>query len=470
MDQINTNRREFLKKSACLTAAGLAVPYFWTSANAQSTESKAGKLNIAAIGVGGRGSGISHDAAKFGNMVACADVDKRASARFAGKYPGKCEIYSDYRKILERPDIDVIICGTPDHWHSKIAIETMQAGKHLYCEKPLTLTIEESKLINQTAKQFNKVFQVGTQQRSEYNEVFLKAVAIARSGRLGDKLHALSSVNTADKGGPFEEKDPPATLDWDFWLGQIPKVAYSPNRLGWNFRWWLHSSGGQVTDWGVHHNDIALWALGGEDTGVIEAKGEGEFPLFTPEHDINNAKDIIDFLNGKKTLPPYYNVAWCFDCDMLLPNGNTIHLTSGNDKTKLNDKGKNEIIISGDKGKIRVNRGQKNNGNLTGKIVETIMASETEKQWLEGEVAKLYRNMPRQGHMANFFHCIETGEKPISDVFTHLNSVNSCHMANISMMLKRKVKWDPEKYEFIDDDEANMLMHRQQREPYAIEA
>ncbi len=163
---------------------------------------------------------------------------------------GNARFTSDYRKILERPDIEVVICGTPDHWHTKIAIETMQADKHIYCEKPLTLTLEESKLIRQTAKEFKKVFQVGTQQRSEFGEAFLKAVAIARSGRLGDKLHAISSVNTADRGGPFEEKDPPKTLDWDFWLGQAPKVPFSPKRIGWDFRWWLASSGGQVTDWG----------------------------------------------------------------------------------------------------------------------------------------------------------------------------------------------------------------------------
>ncbi len=170
---------------------------------------------------------------------------------------------------------------------------------------------------------------------------------------------------------------------------------------------------------------------------MIEVEGEGEFPLFTPEYKINGVKDIIDFLNGKIQLPPYYNVAWTYNCNMLLPNGNTIFFTSGNDKTKKDDKGKNEIIIEGEKGKIRVNRGgPMNSGKLTGKPIEEIMASEEEKQWLDDEVAKLYRNMPRKGHMANFFHCIKTGELPISDVFTHLNALNSCHMANIAMMLQ----------------------------------
>jgi myo-inositol 2-dehydrogenase / D-chiro-inositol 1-dehydrogenase len=463
MNQKQANRREFLKKSAGLAFTGLAIPYFASSVSAQMLESKKDKINVAVIGVGGRGSWIGNEAGSFGNIVACADVNKSASERFADEYQGKCKIYTDYRKVLDRPDIDAVICGTPDNWHTKIAIETMQADKHLYCEKPLTLTLDESKLIKQAAKKFKKVFQVGTQQRSEFGESFLKAVAIARSGRLGKKLHAISSVNTADKGGPFPETDPPKSLDWDFWLGQAPKVQFSPNRIGWNFRWWLATSGGQVTDWGAHHNDISLWALGGENTGVVEVDGEGDFPLFTPEYKINGPADIIDFLNGKIQLPPYYNVAWTYNCNMLLPNGNTIFFTSGNDKTKTGDRGKNEIIIEGEKGKIRVNR-----GGITGKPVRDIMASEKDKQWLNDEVAKLYRNMPRKGHMANFFHCIKTGELPISDVFTHLNAVNSCHMANIAMMLKRKVKWDPEKYEFVGDAEANMLAHREQREPYAI--
>ena len=244
MEQNRSNRRGFLKKSAGLAAAGLSASCFWTSAKAQSTESKNDKLNIAAIGVGGRGSGISFDAANYGNMVACADVNKDAAKWFAQRFNGKCEVFTDYRKVLERPDIDVIICGTPDHWHTKIAIETLKAGKHIYCEKPLTLTIEESKLISQAAKQSKKTFQVGTQQRTEFNRMFLKAVAIARSGRLGKKLHAHCAVNTADSGGPFPTATPPAALDWNFWLGQSPKVQFCSNRTGWNFRWWLAYSGG----------------------------------------------------------------------------------------------------------------------------------------------------------------------------------------------------------------------------------
>ncbi|MGW8258144.1 MAG: Gfo/Idh/MocA family protein, partial [Thermoguttaceae bacterium] len=147
MHQNQWSRREFFKKSAGLAAIGLAAPYFHSSALAEEGKSKNDRLNVAIVGVGGRGTVIGRQAAHFGHIAACADVDSMAAKKFASKVRGKCETYKDYRKILDRPDIDVIICGTPDHWHTKIALDTMQAGKHLYCEKPLTLTLGESKII-----------------------------------------------------------------------------------------------------------------------------------------------------------------------------------------------------------------------------------------------------------------------------------------------------------------------------------
>jgi myo-inositol 2-dehydrogenase/D-chiro-inositol 1-dehydrogenase len=292
------------------------------------------------------------------------------------------------------------------------------------------------------------VLQVGTQQRSEYDDRFLRAVVLARSGRLGKKLHAISSVGESrwDSLGPFAPEQPPADLDWDFWQGQTPAVDFTPNRIGWDFRWWLAYSGGQVTDWGVHHTDIAIWALEGEKTGAVEADGKGEFPGLPG--DVN----VVDFLNGEVKIPATFNVAQSFDVNMKLPNGNTIDLVSK----------ENELIISGELGRIRVNR-----GGLTGKPIEEIEKSPADKEWLEQEVTRLYGG-PRHGHMANFFACVKDRKKPISDVWTHTRSVNSCHMANISMLLKRKVQFDPVKYEFVADDQANQLVNRHEREPYTI--
>jgi predicted dehydrogenase len=259
-------------------------------------------------------------------------------------------------------------------------------------------------------------------------------------------------VGGATTGGPFATEDPPASLDWDFWLGQCARVPFCPNRIGWNFRWWFEYSGGQVTDWGVHHTDIAVWALGGDETGAVEAEGKGMFPL--------GRETMRDVLLGRKpfeSLPPSYNVAGSFDCKLALANGNTIQLVSG----------PNDLTIEGEKGKIVVNRGNK----LAGKPIDEINASAADKKWLDEEVGKLYRGMPRGGHMGNFFHCMKTREKPISDVWTHIHSVNACHMANIAMLLDRKVKFDPAKYEFVGDEEANGLMSRKQRPaPWALGA
>ncbi|MBN1912001.1 MAG: Gfo/Idh/MocA family oxidoreductase [Pirellulales bacterium] len=441
------SRRNFLRGTAALATA---VPYFWTSAQAKA-ESANDRLGVGVIGVGGRGTVIGLQAAKLGHVVACADVERRNADRFVAKLrktikqKEKCSIHNDYRRLLDRKDVDVITCGTPDHWHTKIALDAMAAGKDVYCEKPLTLTMDESRQIREAVKRTGRVFQVGTQQRTEYKSMFLKAVAIARSGRLGKKLHAISSVGQSSVGGPFEPQPVPKTLDWNRWLGQAPVVDFTPNRVGWNFRWWLEYAGGMVTDWGVHHTDIALWALGGETTGIVQVEGQGTFPGLPA--DLN----LFDFLNGKAKIPPLYNTAQTFDCHMRLPNGNTIRLLSQ----------KNELILEGEKGKIRVNR-----NSLTGKPIEDIDRSPTERDWLDAEVLKLCKGRKPGDHMRDFFDCVRDRAEPISDVFTHTRAVDACHMANIAMLLKRKLNFDPKKHSFVGDDQANALMRRKQRAPF----
>ena len=453
MNRSKHTRRDFLKTTACATAAGMAVPYFFTGAAGGAEESKSDKLIVASIGVGGRGSEIGNQAASLGNMVACADVHLGNANNFAKRFGGKCQVFQDYRKVLDSKDVQAVTIGTPDHWHIKIAVEAMAAGKDVYCEKPLTLTLDESRIICKAVKNSDRVFQVGTQQRSEFGSAFLEAVAIARSGRLGKKLTAKASVGNGNSGGPFKNEDPPKELDFNFWLGQAPKVPFCPNRIGWDFRWWFDYSGGNVTDWGVHHTDIAMWALGGENTGIVEVEGKGEFPL--------GRQLMLDYLLGKKPvadLPNSFNVARSFDCNMLLPNGNTINLNSvGND-----------LKIAGEKGHLAVNRGPNGEGSLRGKFVEELKKNPADKAWLDAEVAKLYKGKPIRGHMAHFFDCIKDRSQPVSDVYSHCNSVNACHMANIAMLLDRKVKWDRQKYEFIGDDDANQLTRRKQREPYTI--
>jgi predicted dehydrogenase len=435
------NRRQFLKQGLVSASTLTSAPLFLRPALGQGAAND--RLNVAAIGTSiytdrytgkgdhpGRGGEIGHQAGKLGNMVAVADVNLRSGRFFAERYNGKCEVYQDYRKVLDRKDIDAVTIGTPDHWHAKIAIDAMRAGKDVYCEKPMTLTIKEGQQIIKVMEETKRIVQVGTQQRTEYNKAFLKAVAIAKNGWLGDRLDALVSVEKGTRGGPFENSDPPSELDWNSWLGQAPQVPYCKQRHDFDFRWWLEYSGGQVTDWGVHHMDIAIWALGVDKTGPAELEGAGSF--------------------GE--LPNGYNVAYQFHCYYRYATGQVIRLFSG----------PNELIITGTKGRIRVNR-----GGLRGAIVEQM--TDKEKSQLDEEVYKLYGNKEPTTHMQNFFDCVKSRSQPISDVYTHHRCASNCHMANIAMQLGRRLQWDPVKEEFLNDEEANKMRTRKQREGFTID-
>jgi len=441
MNTSQLNRRDFLVRSSAMAATGVAMPYFVASRSARA-QAPSDRLKVASIGVGGRGSGIGHDAGGKGEMLACADVDRQHAERFASRYDGRCKIYDDYRKLLDAEKPDVVTIGTPDHWHTKIAIEAMQAGIDVYCEKPLTLTIDEGKQICKVVEQTGRIFQVGTQQRSDTR--FLQAIALARSGRLGKTLKATCSIGGAPAGGPFATSDPPENLNWDFWLGQCPVVPYSRERSHGSFRWWLEYSGGKLTDWGAHHVDIAQWGLGHEASGPAEIEGSGSFPNI-PEN-----FDAEAFFAGRLAIPNGYNTATQFHIDLRFADGSEIHVQHGPD---------NGIWFDGDLGRIFVNRGK-----ITGKPIEEM--SDADKTWLNGEVDKLYRGMPRQGHMANFFYCVKERKMPISDVFSHHRELSSCHLCNLAMLLGRKLSWDPEKQQFIGDDAANALLSRPQRKGY----
>jgi len=460
------SRRTFLQFSAA-AAAGLVVPYHQSARGAAPAGDR---RRMAAIGVGGQGTGIARRAAVFADMVACCDVDRAHAEKFAAakEFQGKIEIYADYRKLLERKDIDLVTIGTPDHWHTAIAVAALRAGKDVYCEKPLTLTIDEGKLIRRVVQETGRVFQVGTQQRSDFR--FLLAVAMARSGLLGKKLTATCSIGGAPSGGPFTPSDPPAGLDWDMWLGQAPKVPYTVERCHSKFRWWLEYSGGKLTDWGAHHVDIALWGLGLEQTGPVEIEGHGEFPNI-PEN-----FDPVAYYAGKVQLPNGYNTATKFQCTLTFANGNQIIVRNEPD---------NGVWFDGDQGRIFVNRGK-----ITGKPIEdmaekygeqtqtdpktkrkqtwqVLKLKKADQEHWDGAIEKLY-GRPRKSHMENFFDCIADRGTPISDVATHHRELSCCHLCNIAMLLKRKLRWDPVKEDFIGDAQASQLLSRPQRAPYQL--
>ncbi len=216
------------------------------------------------------------------------------------------------------------------------------------------------------------------------------------------------------------------------WLGQAPWTPYIKERTHHFFRNWREYSGGQVTDWGVHHTDIAMWALGCENTGPVKIGGVGKF-------------------DKRKN---HYNVATNFNCTMSFEGGNTIVLKSGG----------SGILLEGEEGRIFVNRGR-----ITGKPIEAIDKDPVETKRLNEEVVRLYQGRKPGTHMGNFFECVRSREQPISDVFTHHRSVSACHLCNIAMLLERELKWDPDKEDFIDDRDATAMLSRTQRKGYAID-
>ena len=456
---MSTQRREFLKQSAAaLSSSAWLAGSAWSQADS-GADHGASQPTVAAIGVGGsqgrynRGGTVARQAARFGRMVAVCDVVDRHNDEFNTAFDGKLKTYRDYRRLLDEVRPSVVTIGTPDHWHVPIAIAAMQSGADVYCEKPLTLTINEGKEIRSVVESTGRIFQVGTQQRSEFGQRFLKAVAMVRSGRLGDNVRATVAIGKAPGDGPFEATAVPEGMDWDRWVGPAPAVDYCEERRKM-FRWWFEYSGGKMTDWGAHHIDIAQWALGMENTGPksVEARS-GSFPDIVPDD-----MDWAAFLNGQRTLPNGYNTATGFSIDLTFANGATISVNDHYDRDERTRFG-NGVLFEGDKGRIFVNRDR-----LSGKPAEEL--TESDEQALQQEIVKLCKGKQPGNHMGNFFECLEDRSVPISDVWTHHRIMTSCHLCNIALMTQRKLSWDPENEQFVGDDRANALLERERRSDY----
>lgn len=436
------SRRSFLKTSAASATAAAVTPYIFTSQSAWSQAAN-DRFTIGCIGVGSMGKGDARDHSNFGDIVAVCDVDSNHAdeAKNDDKIGrGKADVYKDYRKVLDRKDIDVVSIVTPDHWHTKIAIEALQAGKHVFCQKPLTLTIEENKAIRAACQAHpNLVFVIGTQQRSDKDR-FLRAVNMAQKGLLGDLLRITCGINGGDVGGPFPVEPVPANLDWDMWLGQAPKVDYRAKRCHYQFRWWYEYSGGKFTDWGAHHIDIALWAAGmtEQGTGPVEIDG-------------TDAKHPVEFKDGMPMVDDHYNTSHDFAIKHKFANGLEMVVTS---------RGDNGVLIEGTKGRIFVNREK-----ITGKPIEENWDKDV---FNEAALVQLYKDKPFEWHKMNFFRCVREGGLPVSDVFSHLQTMNSCHLSAIAGRLGRKIKWNPKTEQIEGDEVAASLLGRTQRAGFEI--
>lgn len=447
----STDRRNFLKAAA---ATGVAAPYWapcWASSAAAQPAGESAPSDrplLGAIGVGGRGSMIARDAARYGAIVAAADVDSRNVGRFQKSIEERGaaapEGYKDYRRVLERKDIDAVTIGTPDHWHTKIAIEAMQAGKDVYCEKPLTLTIEEGQLIAKAVRQTGRVFQVGTQQRSDGR--FQTAVALAQSGRLGEIKRVWVAIGGGRSGGPFEVAATPATLDWDMWQGQTPDVDYRTNRCHRDFRWWYEYSAGKLTDWGAHHVDIAQWGAGLLDTSAVSVA-----PL--------SVNHPVKFKDGYPTAADRYNTATKFRIDCRFAGGVEMRLANAINEPDRGINFGNGVLFEGTKGRVFVNRGK-----VTGTPVEELK----ENPLPEDALQVVYKGRKPKQHMADFFDCLKTREEPVSDVFSHHRILSTCHLAALALRFGRSVSWNPETEQVEGDPQVAAMVSRPQRAGYEL--
>lgn len=433
-------RRDFLKSSTLLAVG--SVPYFRSTAEAFANRSQNDRPIIGCIGVGSMGAVDAAEHAQFGDIAAVCDVD--ASRSDAAKNNpkigrGKADAYGDYRKILDRNDIDVVSIVTPDHWHVRIAIEALQAGKHVFCQKPLTLTLEENQLIRLACKKSDRVFTVGTQQRSDAG-TFLRAINMVHKGLLGELSRITVGIDGGPSGGPFPKVPPPKELDWNSWLGQAPKTDYLEQRCHYQFRWWYEYSGGKFTDWGAHHVDIATWAINCDE--------QGQGPVEIDGTDARHASPLKD---GYPTVDNCYNTACDFAAKCKYPNGIEMIVNSRSD---------NGILFEGSKGRMFVNREK-----ITGKPIE--------ENWDKGQygpedLARFHKGKPHERHKENFYRCIREGGLPVSDVFSHVQALNTCHLCAIAARLGRVIHWDPKAEKILGDDQAAALFARRPRQGFEI--
>lgn len=380
------------------------------------------RIRIGCIGVGNQGSGNLGKHLK--NTVAVCDVDAtrlaEAKARVEKGTGKSCAAYSDYRQLLDDRNVDAVVITTPDHWHALMTVDACRAGKDVYCEKPLSLTIADGQAMVKAARETGRIVQTGSQQRSDPK--FRRACELVRSGKIG-KVHTIragiSGVNF--KGTAEPDSDPPSELDFNFWLGPAPERPYNVRRVHYNFRFFWDYSGGQLTNWGAHHLDIAQWGLGMDESGPVSIVGKAKYH-----------KDHL------------YDVPqWC---EIVYEYANGVKMICGQDQ-------RGGTTFEGEKRTIHVDR----------KRLEASPA-ELVEQAVTSDDTQLASN--DKGHHANWLDCIRTRKLPICDVAIGHRSATVCHLGNIAVRTGRKITWDPVAEQIVGDSEAAAMQSRPYRAPW----
>lgn len=420
LEEKKLSRRQFLG-----TAVAFAIPYIIPS-GVISQPGRPGandRITIGYIGLGGMGQGhVTPDAA------ALCDVDDTHIASALNKVQGKPFITKDYREILDRKDIDAVVIATPDHWHALMTVHACQAGKDVYVEKPTCRTIEEGRAMINAAKRYKRVVQVGAQGRSTPGA--RAACQFIRNGEIGRVYHVEVWHEPNPTGGWGQDREPPDYLDWNLWLGPARWVPYNPLRCHFNFRWFMDFGGGFIRDRGNHALSIVYWCLDKDDTGPVSVEATG-----TPQRD-----GIFD-------VPVTMEVKWEF-------KNPDWTMTWSQPGARYNGISWGEKFY-GDRGTLIVAGGD---------------------SWCEPEEKAKQYSPPRggieippsPGHRQDWLNCIRTRQKPIMHIEAGVRVVTLPIIANISYILGRKLKWDPVKERFIDDEEANRFLSEPYRAPWKL--
>ncbi len=425
------DRRQFLKTAAAVVAVPTFIPRT-VFADAKRPGAN-DRLGVAGIGVGRQGAGVFGAAAgdKRTQAVAVCDVWKKRGLEIAAKHKiPEDAVCQDYRKIIDRKDVDAIVTATPEHWRSLICVNAALAGKHLYVEKPITLTIEDGVLMRKAAKKTGIVFQCGSMQRSMIpNYLGCKFI---REGKLGKITEVISANYESPWFYGMQGEAVPEDLDWDLWCGPTEPVPFHPQLFvprgnpGWlSFRPY---SGGEMTGWGTHGFDQIQCALGMDDTGPVEILVDGS-KLEPPTYD----KPESNARGNKICSMP--NLAFKY------ANGLTVKLMDGN---------RGGGIFFGEKGKVEIFRNKM-----------TSNPKELAEDWLKENA-----DVKLPSHVTDWINCIYDGKKPIGDLETGIRTATICHILNIARYLGRNLKWDPVKEEFVGDAEANTWLKREHRKGF----
>ncbi len=425
-------RREFLKSAAAACAAPYAIASCALGAQGRLPASE--RITTALIGSGSRGQQIM---AGGDQVLAVCDVDAKHRQQAKDKIDAAagnrdCAAYNDFREALARDDIDAVVVATPDHWHVPIAVAAVKAGKAVYVEKPLTVAIREGRILAEVVRRYGAILQVGSQQRSPEYEKFTRACELVRNGRIG-KLHTVKVTIYARPGNdnPWRPQRVPPELDYEMWLGPAPWSPYHKDRCHYKFRFVSDFSGGDVTNWGAHHLDIAQWALDADESGPLEVVGRGK----------RNASGIHD---------TFYDIA----VDFTYAGGVKVELRSGGTEVKTGG-----VRFEGTEGWVYVSRDQ-----FRAEPASLLTAR------IGPDEIHLAPEGARGTHMGNWLDCIRSRSAKGLNVPAEVGhrSATVCHLANIAMELGRKLKWDPAEEQFVDDEEASRLCWRPMREPWTL--